>query len=607
MGIEYVNGRRYARAVAAGADWVLHTREKLNRLNVFPVPDGDTGTNLALSLSATAAAVRDTDERDFGVVARTVAEASILGAKGNSGLIFAHWFLGMAQSVGDRAKVLSQELADAFADAAREVYEAVDKPVEGTILTVMRAAGEAAQESARAGRNVEGVLDDVIDAAESSLAETPELLKPLKDAGVVDAGAQGYVNFMKGVRRALRGEPPPDLSIEDLEGQSFEHPEGAEDDLSERYCTELICRGEGFDAKKLKKLFAEDGSYLLVAATTRVFKLHVHTNHPDRVFAKAEKLGTLAERKVDDMLKQREERSLSQAPVLGHNAQPGTPAVVVDSTADLPESVRREHGIEMVPLQVLFGSRVFRDQVDLTTDEFYAKIGRGETATTSQPPPRAFVEAFDRIRNDREVIVVSLAESLSGTIKSARSATGLSSHPRIEVFDSRSASMGTGLMALGAARLAARGMPTEEVLTWLDRWARGTRIGFTCATLEHLKRGGRITAAQALIGGLLGFKPVLLWDGSEVVNAGKVRTEAGAQKKVREVVTQGIAPGSRIRLGLIAAGEAPAMEGAADAIRAQFDVVEEARGAFTGVIGAHTGPGTWGIVVQEVPDGDPLA
>jgi DegV family protein with EDD domain len=279
----------------------------------------------------------------------------------------------------------------------------------------------------------------------------------------------------------------------------------------------------------------------------------------------------------------------------------------VDSTADRPETVRREHGIEMVPLQVLFGDRVYRDQIDITTEQFYAKIAAGEHATTSQPPPRAFVEAFDRIRADREVIVLTLAAALSGTYRSARSAAGLAAHPRVEIVDTKSASVGAGLIAVGAARLAARGLGVDEIIGWIDRWREATTISFTCDTLEYLKRGGRVTAAQAFVGNLLGLRPILRWDGREVTKAGRGRGPEDAFRRVLAAAEQGLKPGGRIRLGLISAGDPAPAEEAARQLGARYEVIETLRGSFTGVIGAHTGPGTWGVIVQQVPEGDPLA
>lgn len=606
MGIEYVDGRRYARAVVAGADWVLHTRESLDRINVFPVPDGDTGTNMALSLNAAAAAVRASGERHLGRVARQVAEASILGAKGNSGLILAHWFLGVSRSVGGQARIEARGLADALHSGATAVREALEHPVEGTILTVMGSAAERARAAVRSGASVVHLLDDVLAAAEVTLARTPEMLESLRKAGVVDAGAAGWVNFLKGVRRAIRGEPPPAYAPDDL-AATVAHPPSFDGTSEERYCTELICRGRGFDAARLRRIFAPEGSCLLVATTGEVFKLHIHTNHPDVVFRKAERLGRVEERKVDDMRRQSEERGARTRARDGEDAQPAGVAVVCDSTADLPADLRDRHSLAMVPLQVLFGDSVYRDQVDLTSEEFYRRLAAGEKATTSQPPPQAFVEALERIRADRPVVILTLSGGLSGTYRSARSGAALAAQRRVDVIDSRSASLGLGLQALCAARLAEQGADPAEIVGWIERWRAETGIAFTVRTLEYLRRGGRIGAAAELLGNLLGVRPVLSYEGEEVRAEAKARGDDDAFAKVMAAVGRRVPDGSRARFGIVQADRSREAARAEEAIRARWNVVDLVHAGFTGVVGAHTGPGTWGIVWQRVPDDDPLA
>lgn len=601
-----MDGRRYARAVIAGADWVLHTRESLNRINVFPVPDGDTGTNMALTLNATASAVRASGERHLGRVARTVAEASILGAKGNSGLILAHWFLGVSRSVGEQARIGARGLAEALHTGAADVREALETPVEGTILTVMGSAAEGARSAVGAGASVGHLLDDVLAAAEATLARTPEMLESLRKAGVVDAGAAGWVNFLKGVRRAIRGEPPPVYEREDLLTDAA-HPPELDGDVGERYCTELICRGRGFDAARLRRLFAPDGSYLLVATTGEVFKLHIHTDHPDVVFRKAARLGNVEERKVDDMLRQREERDAGRVARSNLAGQPAGVAIVCDSTADLSADLRERHGITMVPLQVLFGDRVFRDQVDLSSAEFYRRLAAGETPTTSQPPPRAFVEALERIRADRPVIVLTVSGGLSGTLRSARSGAALAPQSRLEIVDSRSASLGLGLLALGAARLAERNAGIPEILRWIGRWREGTGITFTVATLDYLRRGGRIGTTAGLLGNLFGVRPVLTYEGEEIRAEARARGEEDTFAKMLAAIERRVPEGSRARFGIVQSDRPREAERAEAEIRARWSVVDLVHAGFTGVVGAHTGPGTWGIVWQRVPDDDPLA
>ncbi|MDX1594488.1 MAG: DegV family protein [Gammaproteobacteria bacterium] len=605
MPITYLDGRRFARVVVGGADWVRHTRDQINRINVFPVADGDTGTNMALSLSATAAALRDLDERDLGPAVRTAAEASILGAKGNSGLIMAHWFLGLSRALGERARVGLREFADSLHGATDAVYAALDTPVEGTVVTVMRAVSEHAAARADDVADLAELVHALVEVGREALERTPQQLAVLRDAHVVDAGALGYVNFLEGARRVVRGDPLPEAAAP-LFAESA-HPPLSEDELDARYCTELIVRGTGFDEADLKQRFAPFGNSLLVATTGELFKLHIHTDHPDELIRVAGRLGHVEERKVDDMLRQREERDHAVAPVIPLDEQPRTVAVVCDSTADLDAGARRSLGIEMVPLQVLFGDRVFRDQVDLDLDGFYDLLRDDpHHPTTSQPPPRAFVEAFDRIRPDRQVLVTTLSATLSGTHKSARTAARLVDHPRVEVFDSGTASLGLGLMARNAARLARRGADMEELLRWLARWREASGLVFAVATLEYLRRGGRIGRASSLIGSLLRLRPVLTLRDGEVVPLARARGDAETVRLVENHLENTLPPDARLRVGLVGIDTDTRLDELEAWLRARWELVECVRSIPTGVIGAHAGPGAWGCFYQVVSDDDPL-
>ncbi len=607
MAIRYVDGKRFRRAVVAGADWVRHMREHLNKINVFPVPDGDTGTNMALSLSATAEAARKSDDADLAKASKDIAEASILGAKGNSGLIMAHWFLGFSKALGQKARVGADDLAHAFSRATRQVYEAIDKPREGTILTVMREGSEAAEKAAQKGYDVQEVIAEFLDASRAALRRTPEMLAVLKEAKVVDAGGQGFVHFLEGVKRTLEGAPPPEAKDEDLHADTV-HPPLSEEELDGRFCTEVVVRGRNFDPELLKARFGPLGSSMLVATTGEVFKLHIHTDHPDEVFRLAARWGTIAERKVDDMLRQREERhSHKQEPVIPLDEQPSTVALLCDSTCDLDEATRRKYGIEMAPLSVLFGDAVFRDQVDLSTAEFYERlVNDPHHPTSSQPPPREFVEALERIRPDREAIIVTLSQKLSGTYRSALSAAKLVDHPRVAVFDSNTVSLTTGMQVVSAARLAEKGASLDEILQWLERWRDRSGLLFTVATLDYLKKGGRIGRAAHLVGSLLRMRPVLTVEDGIVQSVTKARGDDDAFEKVLSVFGERVPEGKKIRLAVLDSTGAKRLEQAEQRVRERNEVLDIFHGQITGVIGTHVGPGAWGLFYQVVEDDDPL-
>ena len=207
VGIAYVDGPRLARAVYAAADWVAAGRDEINRINVFPVPDGDTGTNFSLTLRAVADALKALGDASLSETARTMARAAVLGARGNSGMMLAHFLLGFTEALGDRATATAPEIARAIRQGADRLYESLDDPREGTILTVAREAAIAAEPVARESRDICEFMKRLLEEGEATLARTPELMAVLKEAGVVDAGGKGFVRMLEGVVRYIHGDP----------------------------------------------------------------------------------------------------------------------------------------------------------------------------------------------------------------------------------------------------------------------------------------------------------------------------------------------------------------------------------------------------------------
>ncbi|HEX9106103.1 MAG TPA: DAK2 domain-containing protein, partial [Longimicrobiales bacterium] len=203
MRIEYLDGPRLRRALIAACQYAQRRRADLNRINVFPVPDGDTGTNLSLTLASIVERLRVTEAESVGTVAREVAQAGVLGARGNCGMILSHYLLGFADAIETHARVTVGEFTSALRAAADHVYHALERPVEGTIITVMR---EAAEEAEKHGtRDFVELLEAVLARARDALARTPQLLPALRKAGVVDAGAKGFVHILEGVVEYING------------------------------------------------------------------------------------------------------------------------------------------------------------------------------------------------------------------------------------------------------------------------------------------------------------------------------------------------------------------------------------------------------------------
>lgn len=308
------------RALLGSLRWLSARQDEVNNLNVFPVPDGDTGTNMLLTLQSAVEDIRDSPAVDVGRVARIAAHGSLMGARGNSGVILSQIFRGFANAAQGRAVLTPAELGAAFEEAANAAYRAVNKPTEGTILTVAREAGRAAVAAAAApGSTRQTVLLAAAAAAKQAVDRTPTQLRTLREAGVVDAGGYGLQLMLEGMLHSVEGEPP---AISDQE----RHPAAqAVLDLPEGgwgYCTEFLIMGDHLDVDHIRGDIEAQGNSVLVVGDEELVKVHVHTDDPTRVISLASGYGHIDRLNVGDMSSQhrrirREAEGEAKAPAVG--------------------------------------------------------------------------------------------------------------------------------------------------------------------------------------------------------------------------------------------------------------------------------------------------
>lgn len=592
-GIAYLDGRRLRRSLVAAADWVDAGREELNRINVFPVPDGDTGTNFALTLRAAADAVRGTASNDLSAVTRAMAEACVFGARGNSGMLLSHFLLGFRDSIGNRSIASTGEVARAIRTGADRLYESLDDPVEGTILTVSREAAEAAEWAAQRTHNFLELMRHVLERAEASLRRTPELLEALREAGVVDAGAKAFVRVIEGIVRFMEGDP-----IEAGEAMAYDVPDAAAvaavaHERDYQYCTEVLVRGRDFPPSiEIRSRLREFGGSIVVLATEDLLKVHVHTDMPDRLFGMAERWGTIEHQKMDDMREQHQAL---------HDAHRSL-TVVVDSSCDLPDAVIDRHGIVVVPLQVIAGDQTLLDREELRGSELYDRMRAHDTFTTSQPTPAAFVRAFSDARSQGdEVLGMFIAGALSGTLASAQvAARAAGKGEGMRVLDSRSASLGLGLLAVRAMELAEQGWTLDAIVPELDRVRDQSGALFTVDTFDNLLRSGRVSRGRAWLGGLLDIKPILeLNRDGRVVPLDRVRgRDALIPRVLRHLDRRLAARPLRLRVGVVHAGVPEIAKRLHDELVARYTPIDCFVSHITAALGVHTGPGAWGVFYQ---------
>ncbi len=322
MEVTEITAAKFQDMVRIGAHRLTKNAEFVNSLNVFPVPDGDTGTNMGLSFGSGAKAVNESNANNVGELAQALAKGLLMGARGNSGVITSQLFRGFASSVAGKEALTAQDLTAALMSGVETAYKAVMKPVEGTILTVAREAARAANKQSRETTDAVVILQAVVAAAKKSLAKTPDLLPVLKEVGVVDSGGQGLVFIYEGFLEGLSGEVAdddayqPDGTEMDEMVNAMHHQsvqsQIATDDITFGYCTEMMVglgedgATEKFDYEAFRNHLDGIGDSLLVVNDDEVVKVHVHTEHPGTVLAYGHKYGSMLKIKIDNMRLQHE-------------------------------------------------------------------------------------------------------------------------------------------------------------------------------------------------------------------------------------------------------------------------------------------------------------
>ncbi|MEZ4667369.1 MAG: DAK2 domain-containing protein [Anaerolineae bacterium] len=276
------NGVYLTRLALAGLAWLETNQEKVNQLNVFPVPDGDTGTNMFLTMRKACESLSTHNEAHVGRVCREIANGALLGARGNSGVILSQWWRGFAEALENHSEFDAQLFAQACRNAVERSYKAVVKPVEGTILTVTRQSMEAVIEKTRTETNLQAIFDAKVTAAYESLLHTPDLLPVLKDAGVVDSGGQGWTFIIEGMLKSMRGEniatrSPIQVQNELLDWEKALVPE---DEEGYGYDVQFLMRGQGMDVDVIRSAISDIGWSALVVGDERLIKVHVHVHDP---------------------------------------------------------------------------------------------------------------------------------------------------------------------------------------------------------------------------------------------------------------------------------------------------------------------------------------
>lgn len=599
-GIGYIDGFRLHRALTAGIQRVVSRQEHLNRINVFPVPDGDTGTNMSLTLMSVLAGISNQMDRHVGNMLNALADAALDGARGNSGAILAQFFQGMSDGATALRMLSVKRFARAVRLGAEYAREALAEPKEGTLLTVLTDFSSALDRRIGEGdiRDIAELLRYGLDHAETSLTNTTNQLEVLRKAGVVDAGAAGFVEILRGVveliesgsLREMQGFRPD----AELEAELAATPQqGDHGDLTHRYCTECVITGMDIDRRKLREELAEIGSSLVIAGTKTKVKVHVHVNNPGQAFLIAERYGTISSQKADDM----------QAQTVTAAGHARGIAIITDSGADIPDSELERLNIHIVPLRLHFGDRGFLDKVSITPGEFYDELKRSaDHPKTSQPAPGDFRRQFQFLASHHEAVLsINLMRKASGTCQAAESAASRVEGGATHIIDSMNVSTGQALLVMYAAELVQAGHALDEVMRRVEEMRSHTKVWGAIADLRYAVRGGRVSKGKKVVTDLLRLRPVLTNTPDGNVGVGGVLIgKSRMVEKFSRFVTRRLDPSKPWRL-IVGHGNAP--EAGARLREMLISAIPQVQSSWLvelgPALGVHAGPGALVVGAQE--------
>jgi len=587
-----------ALALRSGIHRVIHEQEALNTINVFPVADGDTGTNLSLTLGAVLPVLRRPGQSHLGLLLAAIADTLLDSARGNSGAIMAQFFQGMSDTAERLNRFTTHTFAQAVVAGSEYAHDALSNPREGTILSAINAFATSLQKHAAAddGGDFGKLMQQALVACREALTRTQTQLDELRRAGVVDAGAKGFAVLVEGMSDFIvhgKSMPRPDMA--DL-GEHLIAAVVADAGHDPRflYCTECIVSGEHIDRRKLREALSQLGDSLVLAGTKRKAKIHIHVNEPEQVFRLARRFGTLGAEKADDMHRQQKSAHGAQAQF----------AVITDSAADIDDSDLERLDIHMVPLRVQFGDRGYLDKVSISAEEFFEQLASNPRhPTTSQPSPGDFRRQYQFLASHyADVISVNLTGSVSGTLQAARAAAARTdASGTVHVVNSLNASLGQGLIAVFAAECAAAGMDARTALAAIESVIPETYSFGLVRDLRYAVRGGRVPGTRKLLADILRITPVLLSEADGRISArGVLLGRHRLLPKFSRYIAGRLDAAAKWRMAI---GHAMCRDEAAELEQLLRDripgVVRSGITELGSALGAHGGPGTIVVGVQR--------
>ena len=588
-----INGKELYNAIVSGICKVISRHEHLNKINVFPVPDGDTGTNLLFTLKPVLN-IQDSISNDVSKALTQISDVAIDSARGNSGTIMAQYFIGMAEKSLNVIEINNKNIYELLDGAYNAAKESMEEPKEGTIITVMR---DIAIESKNHidSNDIENTFKAIYEVSIKSLNNTPEQMQILKDAGVVDAGAQGFVDLIEGLYHYIKtGENVNPESIQAHETDSADINIENYDDSNYQFCTECIVEGDSISRRDMKETLTSMGDSFILAGTKSKVKVHIHTDNPNKVFELCSNYGTVKNQKADDMHQQVSSSHDSKSEI----------AIVTDSGCDIQYDTHNNN-IHMVPVRYSFGSKEYIDKVSHTSDEFYMELMNNPVhPKTSQPPTGDFIRKYENLSTHyKSIISIHIPAKLSGTFQSAKNATK-NIDMKITHIDSLCASVGLGLIIKQASEWTKESNDHKLIVQKVNSLIKNTKLLHVVNDISYAIKGGRVPKFAGPIAKILNMHPILTTDKEGSLKAASVLFgKKDLHIKFAKYILKTLDKNTHYNISISHSFAENEGHEIIDIIENNFDNINSIDLVEMGsALGVHSGPKSFGAGIQKIID-----
>jgi len=518
-----LNGYQLYDYIVSGARKIIINQKYLNSINVFPVADGDTGSNLAFTMNN----IIRYAERDKSAskTLNSIAKHALDASYGNSGTIVASYLKGLATESTDKERLSVCELVNNLSRSVQYAYNSIATPKEGTILTVMREWGDFLKNNYNDKFGLEMLLSSSLRYLSEVVNNTKDQLRELREANVVDAGAKGFVYFVEGIYEFLSS------GYINEEVESYDIPIEMLDlhqNINFRYCTEFDLEpNEKFKVKKVTKDMLSFGDSLIVNDREEYYKMHVHTDDPEKVALYLRNYGKITGAKVDDMQ--------IQYNVL--NNRKSDIALITDSIADLPTEFIEEKQIFVMPLQMIADGEIYLDRTTITTKNTFSVLKDSDVYPTSSQPTDSYIRKTLEylLQHYDQILGVFISSKMSGTFSKVKTIAEEISHERIKILDSRANSGSQGLIVRQAALAIEKSADFEEVVQLVESVIPKMKIFVEIPDLSYAVKSGRVPSIVGKVADLFNLRVIISIDKE---GNGSVAKDRSLKKKIRKIVKE---------------------------------------------------------------------